>query len=105
MVVARPLIGICNAVERARWSVWDQDAFLLARSYVRAIQDAGGLVLMIPPDARLQEDPDEALDLLGGLILAGGAAIAPSAYGSECNPETKGTVPERYDFETALARR
>src|SRR4051812_19858834 len=105
MVVARPVIGICTAVERARWSVWDQDAFLLARSYVRAIQDAGGLVLMIPPDARLQEAPDESLDLLAGLILAGGADIAPSAYGSESHPETKGTVPERDDFEIALPRR
>jgi putative glutamine amidotransferase len=105
MVVARPVIGICTAVERARWSVWDQDAFLLARSYVRAIQEAGGLVLMIPPDARLQEDPDEVLDLLDGLILAGGADIDPSAYGAERHPETKKTVPERDDFEIALARR
>jgi putative glutamine amidotransferase len=105
MVVSRPVIGICTAVERARWSVWDQDAFLLARSYVRAIQDAGGLVLMIPPDARLQEDPDEVLDLLDGLILAGGADIDPSAYGAERHPETKKTVPERDDFEIALARR
>jgi putative glutamine amidotransferase len=105
MVVSRPVIGICTAVERARWSVWDQDAFLLARSYVRAIQDAGGLVLMIPPDARLQDDPDEVLDLLDGLILAGGADIDPSAYGAERHPETKKTVPERDDFEIALARR
>jgi putative glutamine amidotransferase len=105
VVVARPVIGICTAVERARWSVWDQDAFLLARSYVRAIQDAGGLVVMIPPDPSLNEEPDEVLDLLDGLILAGGADIDPSAYGAEPHPETKGTVPERDDFELALARR
>src|SRR3954468_1946325 len=105
MVVARPVSGIRTAVERARWSVWDQDAFLLARSYVHAIQEAGGLVLMIPPDARLQEDPDQVLDLLDGLILAGGADIDPSSYGAERHPETKKTVPERDDFEIALARR
>jgi putative glutamine amidotransferase len=103
--VARPVIGICTAVERARWSVWDQDAFLLARSYVRAIQAAGGLVLMIPPDPALRDDPDEVLDVLDGLILAGGADIDPSAYGAEAHRETKGTVPERDDFEIALARR
>src|SRR4051794_29541051 len=105
MVVARPIIGICTAVERARWSVWDQDAFLLARSYVRAIQDAGGLVVMIPPDAHLEDEPDEVLDLLDGLILAGGADIDPSSYGAERHPETKHTVPERDSFEIALARR
>jgi putative glutamine amidotransferase len=103
--VARPVIGICTAVERARWGVWDQDAFLLARSYVRAIQSAGGLVVMIPPDAELNDEPDEVLDLLDGLILAGGADIDPSAYAAEPHPETKGTVPERDDFEIALARR
>jgi putative glutamine amidotransferase len=103
--VGRPVIGICTAVERARWSVWDQDAFLLARSYVRAIQAAGGLVVMIPPDAQSRDEPDEVLDLLDGLILAGGADIEPSAYGAEAHPETKGTVPERDDFEIVLARR
>jgi putative glutamine amidotransferase len=103
-LVGRPVIGICTAVERARWSVWDQDAFLLARSYIRAIQDAGGLVVMIPPDAHLEDRPDEVLDLLDGLILAGGADIDPSSYGAEPHPETKGTVPERDSFEIALAR-
>jgi putative glutamine amidotransferase len=104
-VVGRPVIGICTAVERARWSVWDQDAFLLARSYVRAIQSAGGLVVMIPPDAHLEDEPDEILDLVDGLILAGGADIDPSAYGAEAHPETTHTVPERDSFEIALARR
>src|SRR5918911_9626 len=101
----RPVIGICTAVERAQWSVWDQDAFLLARSYVRAVQDAGGLVLMIPPDEAVQDDPDQVLDLLDGLILAGGADIDPGAYGAERHAETKHTVPERDTFEIALARR
>jgi len=103
--VGRPVIGICTAVERARWSVWDQDAFLLARSYVRAIQDAGGLVVMVPPDPALEQQPDEVLDVLDGLILAGGADIDPSAYGAERHPETGHTVPERDTFEIALARR
>ena len=103
--MGRPVIGICTAVERARWSVWDQDAFLLARSYVRAIQDAGGGVVMIPPDGHLEDSPDEVLDLLDGLIFAGGADLDPSSYGAEPHPETKGTVPERDSFEIALARR
>src|SRR4051795_7251295 len=103
--MARPVIGICTAVERAVWGVWDQEAFLLARSYVRAIQAAGGLVEMIPPDPALQDDPDDALDLLDGLILAGGADIGPASYGAERHRETKHTVPERDAFEIALARR
>ena len=48
---SRPIIGICTALERARWSVWDQQALLLPRSYVDAVQRAGGVALMLPPDA------------------------------------------------------
>jgi putative glutamine amidotransferase len=101
----RPVIGICTVLERARWSVWDQEAFLLPRSYIRAVQAAGGLVVMIPPDESVHDDPDQVLDLLDGLILAGGADIDPSSYGAERHPETKGTVPERDAFEIALAKR
>src|SRR5919204_6363350 len=101
----RPVIGICTALERARWSVWDQQAYLLPRSYIAAIQRAGGLALMLPPDEAAEEDPDEVLDLVDGLILAGGADIDPSSYGEPAHPETRGTVPERDTFEIALARR
>ena len=102
--MARPVIGICTVVERARWSVWDQEALLLPRSYISAVQSAGGLAVMIPPDEAAHDDPDQVLDLLDGLILAGGADIDPSVYGAEPHPETKGTVPERDAFEVALAR-
>lgn len=103
--MTRPVIGLCVALERARWSVWDQQAFLLPRSYVDAVQRAGGLALMLPPDERAIDDPDELLDLLDGLILAGGADIDPGSYGSQAHPETHGTVPERDTFEIALTRR
>jgi putative glutamine amidotransferase len=103
--MGRPVIGICTVLERARWSVWDQEAFLLPRSYIRAVQAAGGLALMIPPDERIKEDPDEVLDLVDGLILAGGADVDPASYGAEPHEETHGTVPERDVFELALAGR
>jgi putative glutamine amidotransferase len=101
----RPRIGICTAIERARWTVWDAEAFLLNRSYVDAIQRAGGLALMIPPDHQAERNPDEVLDVLDGLILAGGADIDPGSYGADSHPMTKGTWPERDHFELALARR
>jgi putative glutamine amidotransferase len=103
--MSRPVIGICTALERARWSVWDQQAYLLPRSYIQAIQRAGGLVLMLPPDEALERDPEQVLDLIDGLILAGGADIDPASYGAKAHAETRGTVPERDGFELALARR
>ncbi len=101
----RPTIGICTALEQARWGVWDTRAALLPFSYVKAVQDAGGLAVMIPPDPALCERPDEMLDRLDGLILAGGADIDPGAYDAEPHPATKGSVPERDRSEIALARR
>jgi putative glutamine amidotransferase len=103
--MSRPVIGIGAALERARWSVWDQQAFLLPRNYIDAVQRAGGLAVMLPADDRVIDEPDELLDILDGLILAGGADIDPGAYGAERHPETRGTVPERDTFEIALTRR
>jgi putative glutamine amidotransferase len=101
----RPVIGLCTALERARWSVWDQQAFLLPRSYIDAVQRAGGVAVMLPPDERAIDEPDVLLDLIDGLVLAGGADIDPGAYGEASHPETNGTVPERDTFEIALTRR
>lgn len=100
----RPVIGICTALERARWGMWDQEAVLLSRSYVEAVQHAGALALMLPPDELLLKRPSEALDLLDGLMLAGGADIDPASYGQESHPATVDTVPERDRFEIALVR-
>jgi putative glutamine amidotransferase len=101
----RPVIGICTALEKAQWSVWEQEAVLLSRAYVTAVQEAGGMAVLIPPDPELVEDPDEVLDRLDGLVLAGGADVDPSAYGADPHPATKNTVPERDATEIALARR
>jgi putative glutamine amidotransferase len=103
-LMARPVIGICTALERARWSVWDQQAALLPRNYVEAVQAAGGLALMIPPDPALVEDPAEVLELIDGLMLAGGVDIDPASYGEPRHRETTSTVPERDVFELALLR-
>jgi putative glutamine amidotransferase len=102
--VRRPVIGICTALEQARWGVWEQQAALLGIGYVQAVQRAGGMVLMLPPDERLVEDPEQALELINGLMLAGGADIDPASYGEKAHPLTVGTVPERDAFEIALAR-
>jgi putative glutamine amidotransferase len=100
----RPVIGMCAALERARWSVWDLRAALLPYNYVEAVQRAGGLGLLLPVDRGVTEDPDEALELIDGLVLAGGADIDPGFYGQSAHPETVDTVPERDAFEIALTR-
>jgi putative glutamine amidotransferase len=101
----RPVIGICTILADAAWGLWDERAALLPFDYIRSVQRARGVALMIPPDPATHDDPDAVLDLLDGLILAGGNDIDPSFYGAERHPETKDTVPERDRMEIALSRR
>lgn len=101
----RPVIGICTPLERAQWSVWDQHAALLPTSYLDELRRAGGMALLLAPDAALTDDPDEALDLVDGLMLAGGADIDPASYGAAPDPATVDPVPERDAFEIAMTRR
>jgi putative glutamine amidotransferase len=100
-----PLIGVCLALERAHFGAWEADAVLLPRSYPDAVQAAGGIPLMLAPDPLLTAEPDRVLDLLDGLILAGGRDVDPVTYGEDPHPETDESRPERDHFELALAKR
>jgi len=102
---ARPVIGICTAIESARWAAWELLVNLSPRSYSLAVQRAGGISLLLPPDDVVAESPDELLDLVDGLILAGGSDIDPGSYGARPHPTTTGTRPERDRFEIALGTR
>ena len=42
MSAQRPVIGMCAALERARWSVWDLRAALLPYNYVRRCSGLAG---------------------------------------------------------------
>jgi putative glutamine amidotransferase len=101
-VSAAPVIGVAGALERARWSVWDQEAVLVPRNYLDAIIAAGGVPVVLPPVEGL--DAGAALDRLDALLLIGGADVDPGSYGAEPHPETIGTVPERDRAEAELVR-
>ncbi len=78
---------------------------LLQHSYIEAVQRAGAMAVMLPPDPELVADPDEILDRIDALLLAGGSDVDPVYYGQERHPETVGTVPQRDEFELALISR
>ena len=101
----RPVIGICAAVEQVTWGPWELQAALMPMPYLLAVQRAGGIALLLPPDPLLEQEPDELLDMLDGLMMAGGTDIGPSSYGAAAEPETKSGYEGRDSFELALARR
>jgi putative glutamine amidotransferase len=98
-------IGICAAVERVRRDPWDEVVNMVQRTYTAAIQRAGALALVLPPDDAVEASPDLLLNRVDGLLLAGGADVDPSSYGAVPHPETGLVWPERDRFEIALATR
>ena len=85
--MSRPVIGICAVRERARWAFWDQEAHLVADSYVAPLQRAGGLAVLLAVDVRA---PLELLDRV--------------EVGAALDPATESTYPDRDEFEIALLR-
>ena len=59
---------------------------------------------MLPPDEWVADHPDDVLDGLDGLMLAGGADIDPSSYGGPSHPKVTNTRPDRDRAEIALSR-
>src|SRR3954470_1889393 len=99
--MTRPVIGITAYREQARWGAWDVSAVLVPDAYVRAVEAAGALTVLIPPGS---DDAVELLSLLDGLVLAGGADVDPARYDAQVEEHNVGLRPDRDDTELALAR-
>ncbi|MDN5790186.1 MAG: gamma-glutamyl-gamma-aminobutyrate hydrolase family protein [Micrococcales bacterium] len=102
----RPIIGITTYVEPASQGDWvDVPSALIPHAYIRAIERAGGIALLIPP--RL--DGDEALlgavlERLDGAIITGGVDVAPELYATHRHPSVQIVRADRDMTEIALAR-
>jgi gamma-glutamyl-gamma-aminobutyrate hydrolase PuuD len=96
--VGKPVVGITTYLTRAAWGAWDAEAALVPAAYVQAVTRAGGVPLLVPPGAAVEE----TLDVVDGLIFSGGSDLDPELYGADAHSETVGVVRERDDFELAL---
>ncbi|MFF5252082.1 gamma-glutamyl-gamma-aminobutyrate hydrolase family protein [Streptomyces leeuwenhoekii] len=100
-MAGRPLIGVSTYLESgARWGVWELEAALLPAGYPRLVQRAGGLAVMLPPDA--PEHAAAAVARLDGLVIAGGPDVEPSRYGAAPGPRTGPPDRARDAWELAL---
>jgi anthranilate synthase component 2/putative glutamine amidotransferase len=96
--VSRPRIGITTYLEPTVWGVWEREAALLPRVYLDSVVAAGGTPLLLPP---VGTDPS-ILDILDGLVIAGGCDVDPGAYNAPAHPETVDTRPGRDEHERVL---
>lgn len=98
----RPLIGIpCRAAVRG--SNPEKPVYYSNQSYVHAIENAGGVPVLIP----IMKDFDSLHTLLArldGLLLSGGIDLHPSAYQEEVQATLTETDTELDKLELVLAR-
>jgi putative glutamine amidotransferase len=105
----RPLIAVTTSEIREHRSIKltpqgdpPRQEMALGLTYMRAIEAAGGIPVVLPPLS-----PDALLPLLGqvaGVCLSGGPDLDPVAYGT-CRHEMTGPTWEHLDrFELDLAR-
>lgn len=96
----RPVIGIpCQADfrEGSKRPIYGNN-----RTYVHAVEDAGGLPILIPM-LRDLHNLEDLLPRLDGILFSGGIDMQPSLYGEEKNAETDEFDPRLDEFEIAVA--
>jgi putative glutamine amidotransferase len=106
----RPLIGVTTSEMRTAGQFSptpegepEATEMALGLSYLRAIEAAGALPVVIPPLPI--EAIDGLLERFGGICLSGGPDLHPSGYGEPEDSHLGPTWPELDRFELALAAR
>jgi gamma-glutamyl-gamma-aminobutyrate hydrolase PuuD len=98
-VPSRPIIGITSYAQPARWGAWDLPAALVPLYYVESVERAGGRALVVPPS---DDDVEETLDVLDGVVFSGGIDVDPAVYGADRHPATDPAQAHRDRAELAL---
>ncbi|MGH7681513.1 MAG: gamma-glutamyl-gamma-aminobutyrate hydrolase family protein [Candidatus Eiseniibacteriota bacterium] len=98
--MAKPLIGICPSIKPRQKR---GDAYFLFASYVDLVARNGGLPVILPLAATLEE-AREVVGRVDGVLLTGGEDIDPARYGQAVRrPELLG-VSRRNDSDAYYAR-
>jgi putative glutamine amidotransferase len=105
----RPLIAVTTSELRAAPSVTltlqgepAQTEMALGMKYLRAIEAAGGIPLVVPPLA--VETLEALLAQVAGVCLSGGPDLDPTAYGAQRHDLIGPTWSDLDTFELAVAR-
>lgn len=106
----KPLIGVTTSEVRAGTQVSQtpqgeppRREMALGLTYLRAIESAGGLPVVIPPLELEAVEP--LLERFSGLCLSGGPDLDPASYHERRHPDLGPVEPELDRFELELARR
>ncbi len=95
---SRPLVGLTVSYDDRR-----QGLHALRQEYVRALDSAGALPVLLAPLLSPTDVP-ALLDRLDGLVLSGGGDVDPALYGQPPHPRLGRVIRERDEFELQLCR-
>ena len=99
---AAPVIGLTTYLEQAQTGVWDVPASFLPKVYFEAVNRAGGIAVLLPPQPVDAAIANRVLDGIDGLIISGGKDVDPARYGQEPHPTTDTPRKDRDAWEDAL---
>lgn len=98
----KPIIGITPSPMEDRQSHGSFTRYAAATTYTEAIEAAGGVPIVIPPQIG---NIDEILSVVDGLLLSGGGDVDPQRYGdAEIHDKTYGIHELRDALELELVR-
>jgi putative glutamine amidotransferase len=96
----KPIIGITPSAQLDTLSHGTFLRYYISAPYVRAVAEAGGVPLVLPPQ---RDTIDELMAVIDGLLLSGGPDVDPARYGDDyIHPATYGIDPDRDQFEIDL---
>jgi putative glutamine amidotransferase len=108
-VTRPPLIGVTTSEVRAavlarplKQGDPAQPEMALGMVYMRAVELAGGLPVVLPPLAPERVAP--LVEQLAGICLSGGPDLAPAGYGAQPDPNLGPTEPALDHFEICVAQ-
>lgn len=96
----KPIIGITPTPTTTELPHGTFYRFAIADGYTTAVERAGGVPLVIPPQAG---NIDDILSVVDGLIFSGGGDIDPARFGDDSTHEKTGGIDQgRDDLELNL---
>ena len=90
----KPLIGITS-----QFMAKDNN-FASGANYVNAVIEAGGIPVQLP--VNLKEPAETLVSLVDGIIIPGGADVAPLSYGEQPHPKVTRTFRRNDIYESAM---
>lgn len=95
----KPVIGVTSSYEKTD----DLDRIFLPSNYLESVRHFGGIPLLIPTKASVEE-LEYLMEQCDGLLLTGGNDIDPAFYGEAILNDTVEPAPERDEMEMKLCR-